>query len=504
VDPVPDATETAPEPINSDRRDAHWDLRNAVRNYSTLVAAQVAVAVFSFASVWLVTKQIGTSGYGGVVAVIAASQVAQIFVNWTGISLARYGVEEFVETGRITESFWGRTAIFLPNTLIFLLFSWLWLPLLADLLKLPAEAKWLVAAHSVVSAVWLHIQYGMQAAKLPRLQGIMQAVERGLIFAAIVALVAVGSLDSLSAVMAYIAAPAVMTVAGLISIRKLFSWRIRVSSMMIRRLLIFSVPLIPYSLIGYFSTNYLDAIFIKQYLNDADLGVYSIAYQMNGILMQFPLLAGSLLLPLFVTLRSRGRGERVTEYLQDILPILTLLGALGAVAAAFVMQYFIPLVFSGDAHGAVIIFWILISSAAFAIPTLIGFAPYTNALSATYIASILAAVSSVVNLAANYFLIPVYGLKGCAWATVLAYGASVLVVILILRIKFSLRHRWTIPAFIPALAASIYASATGDLISASILAIVAAFVIVLIWHRAAVDGIRQLKQFRTVAFGNRE
>lgn len=487
--------------LPSERRAAGWDLKNALLNYSTLVGAQIAVALFSFASVWLVTRYLGTEGYGGVVAVIAASQVVQIFVNWTAISLARYGVEEFVETGQISDSFWARTAVFVPNTLFLLITGAMWLPLLSGWLKLPPEAIWMVAAHFGVTAVWLHIQNAMQAAKLPRLQGIMLAIERVLIFLCLAGLIVAGRLDGMSAVAAYIAAPAFMAVAGMFAIRRTFSWRIRVRSASIKKMLAFSVPLIPYSLIGYFSTNYLDAIFISQYLTKADLGVYSVAYQMNGILLQFPLLAGSLLLPLFVTLRASGKADRVTTYMEDLLPLLTFAGGMVGIFAALVLKYFIPLVFGPQVEQSVIIFWILISSAVFSIPTIIGFAPFTNALSATYIASLLALVASAVNLAANYFLIPRYGLKGCAWATVLAYGASVLVVTVLARVKFSLRHRWTLPALIPPLVASVYASATGDLITAFIFAIAAAFVIVLIWRKAVVDGIRMLKDYRAFVAG---
>jgi O-antigen/teichoic acid export membrane protein len=322
-----------------------------------------------------------------------------------------------------------------------------------------------------------------------------------LIFAGLGSLILAGRLDPLAAIAAYITAPAVMTVAGLIAIRRLFSWRLGLKADAVKRMLSFSLPLIPYSLIGYFSTNYLDAIFISQYLSRSDLGVYSVAYQMNGILMQFPLLAGSLLLPLFVTLRTGGNTERVNVYMESVLPLLTLIGAFGGICAALAMKFFIPLAFGQQADQAVIVFWILISSAVFAIPTIIGFAPYTNAVSATYIASITAVVAAAVNLAANYFLIPGYGLKGCAWATVLAYGASVLVVVAIGRFRFSIGHKWTIPAFIPALTASVYASATGDLITAFVIALAAAFVIVLIWRKDVMNGVRILKDYRAFAAG---
>lgn len=495
-----DPTFTVDAPtLHSERQSAHWDLKNALRNYSTLVVAQITVALFSFASVWLITHYLGTEGYGGVVAVIAASQVAQILVNWTCVSLARYGVEEFVETGHITKSFWARTAIFLPNTLLLLISGPLWLPLLSDWLKLPPETIWFVAAHFAVTAIWSHIQYAMQSAKLPRLQGVLQAVERVSLFVVLFFLVLLGKLDGLTAISAYIAAPLLMAIIGTFAIRKLFSWRTELDLKTIRTLLRFSLPLIPYSLIGYFSTNYLDAIFISQYLTKSDLGIYSVAYQINGILMQFPLSAGSLLLPLFVTLRSGGASERVTTYIERVLPFLTFVGGVACIFAALVMKFFIPLVFGDQVEQAVIIFWILMSSAAIAIPVVIGFGPFTNALSATYVAAIVALVGASANLLGNYLLIPKYGLKGCAWATVLAYGASTLAAIAIVQIRFGLRHVWTIPALIPTLIASTYASLTGDLLIAFSLALATAFAIVFIWRSSVAEAIRFLKNYRAFA-----
>lgn len=74
-------------------------------------------------------------------------------------------------------------------------------------------------------------------------------------------------------------------------------------------------------------------------------------------------------------------------------------------------------------------------------------------------------------LVANYLLIPRYGIKGCAWATVFAYAASVLVFMAFGHFRFSLPP---LPAFIPPLTASIYASVTDDRVTASILAFAAA------------------------------
>ena len=74
----------------------------------SLVLAQGGSAFFAFASVWLLTRSLGSEGYGGVVAVIAASQMVQVLLNWTTTAVVRFGVEEFVETGKIARTFWLR------------------------------------------------------------------------------------------------------------------------------------------------------------------------------------------------------------------------------------------------------------------------------------------------------------------------------------------------------------------------------------------------------------
>lgn len=484
-----------------ERRNASWDLRNAFGNYATLVVSQIAVALFSFASVTLCTRTLGAEGYGGIVAVIAASSVAQIFVNWTCVGLARFGVEEFVESGKISKSFWARTIIFLPNTLIFLAFSFAWFPLFAGWLKLPNEAYWLVVLHFFVSAVWLHVQHAFQGAKLPRLQGSFLAIERVLIFGILVALLLTKNLTWLSAVWAYIFPPFLMTILGLWQIRKLFSWKFDFDKEIFRKLLKFSVPLIPFSLIGYLSTNYLDAIFISQYLNKTELGIYSVAYQINGILMQFPVLAGSLLMPLFVTLQSNKQDEIVKKYIADVLPLITLFWGLACVLVAIFGEFFVPLIFGNNVAEARHILWVLVVSSAFTAPSFFGYSPFSNSVSATYIGTAMAIAAASVNFTANYFLIPKYGLLGCAWATVLAYSASSLVAIIISHWKFSLKYRWTLQAILPATLTCSYFVLTSNLLYSIVIAVFTTFILMFIYQNSARKGIKFLLNYRG-AFSN--
>lgn len=440
-------------------------MRNAPRNYSILVISQVATALFSFASVWLIARRLGSEGYGGVVAVIAASQVAQIFVNWTLVALARYGIQEFVETGRINRSFWARAIVALPNTVILLALSFLWLPILSSWLKLPPDAGWYVAAHFMVTAAWFHVQFALQGAKLPRLHGILLAIERVLIFSVLLTLILIGRLDFYTAIAAYITAPLVMASAGLYQIRNLFSWRIEVDMDWLRKMLRFSLPLIPYSLIGYFAGNYLDAIFISQYLSKGDLGVYSVAYQISGILMQFPLLAGNLLMPLFVTRQNESTGFS-QRYFRNVLPGMTLLWGIFCTIVAAVAFLLLPLVFGPEFSGGPTVLWILITAAAVSLPAFVGYFPLSNSISATYIAMLAAMASALINVSGDLLLIPIYGLKGCAMATVLSYLTNVMVSVILLKWAVGVPLSWTLVATLPAVSGCLVLFFMGPLLAA--------------------------------------
>lgn len=477
--PVTDGNNLLTE--NSDkneRQSASWDLSNAFRNYSTLAATQIAAAFFSFASVWLATRFLGTEGYGGIVAVIAASQVAQIFVNWTGVSAVRFGVGEFVESGKINKSFWTRSLIFLPNTAVFLAFSFLWLPIISNWLKLPPDAGWYIVGHFTALAFWFHVQNALQGAKLLRLQGVLIAIERILIFLIMLILTVSGNLTSRWALAAYILSPLLMVFVGLFQLRGLISWRVEFDWELLKKMLKFSIPLIPYGLVGYFGSSYLDAIFISQFLSKSDLAIYSVAYQIMGILMQFSILANMLLLPLFVTLQTNNQGEKVNYYIRNILPTATLVWGFGCVIFAIGGIYILPLVFGVEFTRSSEILLILTITAVVNVPIPLGYASLINANSLTFISTASIVFLSIVNFAGNFILIPRFGLIGSAWATNLGYGISLVVIVVCLHKKFPLKGNWTMQAILPAILGLSLAAWTGNLILAFLTSLVSTVLLV--------------------------
>ena len=130
----------------------------------------------------------------------------------------------------------------------------------------------------------------------------------------------------------------------------------------------FSLPILPASLIGYMSTNYLDAFFITHYLSRAHLGVYAVVYLISGTTMQFPLLVGSVLIPLFITLQVDGTDDRAKRFMLNGLPLLTLLWGVACSFIAAIGSYIFPQIFGPQFREIGNLLWPLMAAAALAGP----------------------------------------------------------------------------------------------------------------------------------------
>jgi O-antigen/teichoic acid export membrane protein len=432
-----------------ERQSSDWDVRNAPKNYISLILTQVGGSFFAFASVWVITRALGSEGYGGVVAIIAASQVAQMLTNWTMVAVLRFGVDEFVETGRIPRIFWLRFLTLIPQIGLVLIFSFLWFPPLANWLKLSPSVFWFVVWHFISACIWTHVQFSLQGVKLQKLQGGLQMLERFLIFVGIVALVGLGRVSEISIIVAYTVSPMILTAIGVWFLRSFIFAGFSVDRQVVRQIFMYSLPLLPFTLLSYFSTGYIDAIFLTKFLSKADLGIYSVSSQINGIMLQLPTLANSLLIPLFVTLEKEANSKRTEGYFRDIIPGLTLFWGVGAAVVSFIGYFAIPLIFGSEFSPAGKTLWILFVSSTASFPILIGYSALVHSTSNTGVAFISALIAAVLNIGGNFLLIPVFGIEGCAWATVIAFLGSTAVWALLLRKRVQMKISWTFIAMIP-------------------------------------------------------
>jgi O-antigen/teichoic acid export membrane protein len=481
---------------DSTRRDAAWDLLQAPKNYLGLLGAQVTGSLLSFVSVWLVTRYLGAGGYGGVVAIIATSQIVMLLtVSWTGVAVARYGCEEFVQTGRIAASFWTRLAILIPNLVLVIAATPVWLPRLSQILHLPKNAVWLVLGLLLANTGWIHVQQTLQGVKLLRLQGWLLALERSLIFLVICWLTISGRVSVWSVGCVYVFGPLGAIVAGLFRLRKLIWPVAELDVHLFKRMLRFSLPIIPATFVGYLSTNYLDALFISHYLSQEKLGVYAVVYQLTGLTQQLPILAGTLVMPLFVTFQTGKQGSRTARFMHEVLPLVTLVWTFVCALVAAIGWYLFPLIFGAKFEDTASLLWPLMAASAFAAPWSMGYAPIITATSKTHLMMIAVTCGSCTNLILDWVLIPRYGLMGCAWATIVASGMNVVMIFYLIHWHTLPKRTWTLQATLPAVLGALYVSRFGDNIGAFGLTALATALIAFAHRKAIVEAMVTLGQY---------
>ena len=276
-------------------------------------------------------------------------------------------------------------------------------------------------------------------------------LERLLILVGIIALVATNHVEFYWAVICYIAAPALMFFVGLMMLRQFIFARFSFDWAVVSKILVYSLPLLPFTLVGYFAGSYVDGIFVAKFLSQGDLGVYTVATQTNGLAMQIPTLANTVLMPLFVTLQAESTDERTFNYFRNILPAITFLWGLACVTFAFAGYFLVPAVYGQPFSGASMPLWILLSASVVSIPVAIGYSALANSTSTTWVPMIAAFLSAGVNIGANFALIPKYGMVGCAWATLLAYFVSSASFALLLKKTSKMPISWTLLAVVPSL-----------------------------------------------------
>lgn len=478
----------------NERRNVNWDLTNAFGNYFVLIAAQICVAVFSFSSVWLLNKYIGTDGYGIIVAVIAASQIIQVLVTWTSVSVSKFSTEEFVATGIIAKPFWNRTYFLILNMALVLIGSYVWFEPLSEWLKIQTEFFPYIVAHIIFVIFWLHVQLALQGSKLLRVQGILVAAEKLSIFVCLLILCLSSQITWFSAFSAYIIAPALMILVGMWYLRKLIFPISRIEFGYIRKILIFSLPLLPFSVVGYFSTSYLDVFFISQYLSKTDVGVYAVANQIAGIVMQFPVLAGGILLPMFVTMQLDDQNDQSALYFTKILPSICFAWTFVCAFTATVGGFVLPLIFGEKFSEIYIILWVMMAAAGISSPGLWGYGSMSNAKSLTYISTIYAVIIGSLNVFFNYLLIPRFGLIGCAWASVISIFFGTSAVVILMNKHLSLKRTGAIEATLFILIGAFTATFYKTNILSFVAAVIGSLLFAIVYRRKISDTIIQLNR----------
>jgi len=460
----------APELVTSlppadERRSQDWDLAAGASNYLVLIGGHALGILCSLIAAWIGTRILGPSGYGHLALLLAASLLLMMTANWTAPSVVRFGVKEFVDTGRVAGTFWTRSAALGVNLLIVLATSPLWLRPLTSLVRIPLFLAPLLLVHLTAAVLWYHMQQSLVSAKLPKVNATLLTLERVIIVVVLSVLKVTGVASLRTVVATYIATSIVCALVAVVVLRRMiFPWA-GIRMPLLGEMLKFSAPLLPASLVSYFASSYLDSFFIARFMTAAAVGVYAIGYQFAGAIMMAAILGGSLLQPFFISVAPEMQAQRMRLFATRVLPVIALGWSVLCVIGAAIGGHLLVLVFGARYDGVVPVLWPLMACVAIGGPVVAGYFPIAYATSRTHIVAINSIVAASTNVVLDLVLIPRYGLVGCAWATVFSYLAAISVTITLSDRAMGTRTAWTGIAALPAVGAAVVAMDHGPLVA---------------------------------------
>lgn len=179
----------------------------------------------------------------------------------------------------------------------------------------------------------------------------------------------------------------------------------------------------------------IDQIMIKQILGNKEVGLYSAAVKLVEVWYFIPTLITASIFPLIVK-TGKSNTKLYINLLQRLYTFMFFFALIVAISVSFLNEELIDILYGDSFKDAgpilAILIWIII-------PVAIGvvWSSWLIAENHPNVALISHLVGGILNITLNYYLIPLYGISGCAIATLISYFISAILGLSIYKGKFT-------------------------------------------------------------------
>lgn len=212
---------------------------------------------------------------------------------------------------------------------------------------------------------------------------------------------------------------------GLLYLQKRHYITLKYSQEKVRSILNVSIPLVPHVLGGLIIAM-SDRLFIEKMVSIEAVGIYSVGYMFGMVVMLFtdafikawsPWFYKSLVEP------TDSKKEKIVKYTYIYIVGVFVLAIFISIVGEFILPYFVDEKFFGASE---FILWIAIGYAVQGVYKI--FFPYLVHISHTSFLAFSTVIAAILNLLFNYIFISQFGTIGAAYATIIAFGVSALLV----------------------------------------------------------------------------
>ena len=166
----------------------------------------------------------------------------------------------------------------------------------------------------------------------------------------------------------------------------------------------------------------IDQVMLKEMLNAKAVGVYAAAVKLCEAWYFVPTVFTASLFPAIISAKQKNE-ELYKNRLQKLYDLMVWSSLSVAVPTAFLADWVIIFLYGVEFNGAANVLRIYIWAGVF---TFLGVASFKWLIAENlqHISFYLYTIGSIVNIVCNWFLIPIYGISGAAFASFISYGIA--------------------------------------------------------------------------------
>ena len=194
--------------------------------------------------------------------------------------------------------------------------------------------------------------------------------------------------------------------------------RVFIGSIELSMLLEFSVPLVPAG-ISYVFLNFTDRLFINEYLDSAQLGVYEVAFKFSSVVT---LIIAGFSMAITPLIYEKHHLASTNTEIARIAKLFFSIGTLGVLTVAVFSLETLQLFTTPSYYGAANVMPLLYTSVLFT--GIWMFAPGLNIEKRTSITAVVVIISSAINIGLNFILMQHYQLLGAAFSTLISVAIN--------------------------------------------------------------------------------
>jgi len=390
-------------------------------------------------------RYLGPGNYGKVALFLSAIMLLYTFgVSWLGLSIKRFGKEEFIKEDHLRKT---TASFFIVSLFSFFVVSILFYsyrkPILTFLDIDKVNLFWIILIGAFISLIKFFVLEVLQVIRLIKLYTFLFKLASK-IFIVLGMLLFVFSILEISVIYVIyvlLISDILIIIIGFLFIKSRYIFPLQFDEALLKKMIIFSLPLLFNSWSGYV-INWVDMYVIKYYMTLEDVGIYQAAYKiLNTLKSFFGVGLVAITIPIIMVFKTKGEIDKIKNfYIKRLIPQISFSAMiLVSLIIIFSDQMFYA-IYGEEFNSSILVFKILMASVSFTIISS-GLSAIYSSFDLTKIILYFGLSSGILNIVADIFLVRHIGIEGAAIATFLVFSISSMIRLLYINKYFGITRK---------------------------------------------------------------